>query len=209
MTILALEFSSSQRSVAIARAGNLLAETTETAGRGTAAFAMIDKVLARAKIEREEIQTIAVGLGPGSYTGVRAAIALARGWQLARGIKTTGVSSAAAIAARAQTGKIFGRSGVVIDAQRGEFYFAGYEIAETECAEITPLKILSLAEVRASARQGGMLIGPEAAKYFSNGRVIFPHAAEVAKLAAAQLHSLPGEKLEPIYLRETTFVKAR
>jgi len=64
---------------------------------------------------------IAVGLGPGSYTGVRAAIALAQGWQLAREIKLLGVSSVEAIAVQAQAEKIFGRVNVVMDAQRNEF----------------------------------------------------------------------------------------
>jgi tRNA threonylcarbamoyladenosine biosynthesis protein TsaB len=208
MTILALEFSSEHRSVALARAGDFLAETTESAGRGTAAFEMIEKVLKQANLEREEIEIIAVGLGPGSYTGIRAAIALAQGWQLARGIKITGVSSAAAIAACAQTENFFGRLNIVIYAQREEFYFAEYEITQTACAEIGPLKILPGAEVRSRALQGENFIGPAAAKFFPNGRDIFPRAVEVARLAAVQNCFPPGEKLEPIYLRETNFVKA-
>lgn len=206
MTILALEFSSGRRSVALARAGNILSETVETAGRGTAAFAMIENVLARAKMEREEIHTIAVGLGPGSYTGVRASIALVQGWQLARGIKAIGVSSAAAIAARAQAENFFGRLNVIIYAQREEFYLAPYEISEAACVEMAPLKIVSLAEVQSRSRQGEMLAGPEAAKF--TGRAIFPRASDVAKLALGQTQFLAGEKLEPIYLRETNFVKA-
>ena len=59
---------------------------------------------------------IAVGLGPGSYTGIRAAIAVAQGWQLARGIKLLGINSVECLAAQAQAGKIFGRVNVVIDA---------------------------------------------------------------------------------------------
>ena len=72
---------------------------------------------------------IAVGLGPGSYTGIRAAIAMAQGWQLARGVKLLGVSSAEALAAQAQAENIFGRVNLVIDAQRGEFYLATWEIS--------------------------------------------------------------------------------
>src|SRR5471032_627275 len=120
MTILALEFSSPQRSVAIARDGIVLSETSELGGRNTAAFGMIEKILVEAKNEREEVEVIVVGLGPGSYTGIRAAIALAQGWQLAREIKLLGVSSVEAIAAQAQAEKIFGRVNVVIDAQRNE-----------------------------------------------------------------------------------------
>src|SRR5581483_7435321 len=112
MTILALEFSSEQRSVAVAH-GNSVFEAAETGGRSTAAFAMIERVLAEAKIEREEIEAIAIGIGPGSYTGIRAAIAMAQGWQLARAVKLLGVSSVEAIAAQAQMEKIFGEVNVV------------------------------------------------------------------------------------------------
>src|SRR5579864_1002694 len=86
MTILALEFSAGQRSVALSREGMVIGEAIETGGRNMAALGMIESILEKAKIEREEVEAIAVGLGPGSYTGVRAAIALAQGWQLARGI---------------------------------------------------------------------------------------------------------------------------
>lgn len=209
MTILALEFSSEERSVAVARDGLVLDEAIEIGGRSTAAFAMIEKVLTQAKMEREEVEVIAVGLGPGSYTGIRAAIALAQGWQLARDVKTTGISSVEAIAAQAQAEKILGCVNIVVNAQRGEFYFAAYEITTTARKELTPLKILPLAEVQERAKEGGILIGPEAPKFFPEGRAIFPHASVVAKLAAQEKKSVPGEKLEPIYLRETNFVKAQ
>lgn len=190
------------------RGGSILGEAVESGERSVTAFPMIEKVLAQAKIEREEIEAIAVGLGPGSYTGVRAAIALAQGWQLARGTKTMGVSSVAAIAEQARMEKLFGRVSIVVDAQRGEFYFATYEITETSQAEIASLKILPKVEVQSRANEGQILIGPEAAKISSDGRTVFPRAAAVAVLAAVRGDFLPGEKLEPIYLRETNFVKA-
>jgi tRNA threonylcarbamoyl adenosine modification protein YeaZ len=208
MTILALEFSSPQRSVAVARGGNVLAEASETDGRNTAAFGMIEKILAEAKIKREEINVIVVGLGPGSYTGIRAAISIAQGWQLARGVKLLGVSSVEAIAAQAQAEKIFGRVNVVIDAQRNEFYLATFEISADGLNEIESLKILSLAEVQLRADAEEILAGPEVAKWFPNGRTIFPHAAVVAKLATGRSDFVAGEMLKPIYLRETNFVKS-
>src|ERR1039457_967860 len=130
MTILALEFSSPQRSVAVLRTGGavMTAEAVETGGHGANAFGMIEQVLAEAKIEREEIDVLAVGLGPGSYTGIRAAISLAQGWQLARGVKSLGVSSVECLVAQALAEKILGRANVVIDAQRSEFYLATYEM---------------------------------------------------------------------------------
>lgn len=204
MTILALEFSSQQRSVAVARAGSVF-ETMETGGRSTAVFAMIEKVLAEAKIEREKIEAIAVGLGPGSYTGIRSAIAVAQGWQLAKEIKLLGISGIEAIATQAQAEKIFGEVNVIVDAQRGEIYMARFDILETAIREIEPLKIVSPDLAHADARP---TVGPEATKWFPSGKIIFPRAATIAKLAASRTNFLSGEKLEPIYLRKTEFVKS-
>lgn len=200
MTILALEFSSEQRSVALARDGVVLAEACELGGRDTKAFALIEKVLAAAKIVREEIEVIAVGLGPGSYTGIRAAIAVAQGWQLARGVKLLGISSAECLAAQAQG--IFGRVNVVIDAQRGEFYLATWEISAAARAEIAPLKIVAAAEIAARKNAGEICAGPAV------DPVLFPSAAMLARLATARTNFVAGEKLEPVYLRETNFVKS-
>ena len=208
MTILALEFSSSQRSVALARNGRVLAETSETGGRETHAFGMIEKVLAAAKIARAEIECLAVGLGPGSYTGIRVALAIAQGWQLATGVKLLGLGSADCLAAQARAEKIFGRVNVVIDAQRGEFYRAAFEISETGVKEIEPLKIVPAAEIETRAGAGEILIGPEVTSRFSSGKILFPEAKTLAARAAQRTDFVAGEKLEPIYLRETNFVKA-
>jgi len=233
MTILALEFSSRQRSVAVLRPNfrtdelhesltfqtkaekgtrvnrpsDAIFEVVETGGPGTNAFAMIEQVLAGAGIEREQIDVMAVGLGPGSYTGIRAAISLAQGWQLARGMKLAGISSAEAIAAQARTERILGRVSVVIDAQRNELYLASYEIAPDGWRETVPLKIVSPAEAQSQAGADGILIGPEVTRWFPGGRLVFPRAAALAELAGRRSVFTPGEMLEPIYLRETNYVK--
>jgi tRNA threonylcarbamoyladenosine biosynthesis protein TsaB len=208
MTILALEFSSSQRSVAIAHGGNVLAETSETGGRGTNAFGMIEKVLAAAKIARSEIECLAVGLGPGSYTGIRVALSIAQGWQLATRVKLLGIGSVECLAAQAQAEKLFARVSVVIDAQRGEFYLATYDVSASGWKEVEPLKIAAAAEIESRSSAGEVLIGPEAASRFSPAKNLFPHAATLANLAASRNEFAAGEKLEPIYLREMNFVKA-
>src|SRR5687768_8901395 len=94
MKILALEFSSERRSVAVVENGDVLGEAHEQGGKHTRAFELIERALAAARLEREQIECVAVGLGPGSYMGIRIAIAIAQGWQLARGVKTAGVKSA-------------------------------------------------------------------------------------------------------------------
>ncbi len=207
MKILALEFSSPQRSVAVLN-GLACCEVVETAVRHTAALGMMAKVLADAGLEREQIECLVVGLGPGSYHGIRAAIALAQGWQLANGVKLLGISSTEVIAAQAQAEGFSGTASVVVDAQRNEFYLARYEITPVTCREIEPLRIATLAEVRARETAEEILIGPEVTRWFASGQIIFPHAATLARLAATRNDFMAGGKLEPIYLRETAFVKA-
>ena len=209
MTILALEFSSPQRSVAVLRTDGaaMTAEAVETGGHGVDAFGMIEQVLAEAKIEREQIDVLAVGLGPGSYTGIRAAISIAQGWQLARGVKLLGISSVDCLAAQARAEKIIGGVSVVIDAQRNEFYLATYEITGDDWREIAALKILTKVEVQSRTGTDGILIGPEVTRWLPDGRTIFPRASALAELAAHRSEFVPGEKLEPVYLRETNFVK--
>jgi len=169
---------------------------------------MVAEALQQAGLEREQIECLAVGLGPGSYNGIRAAIALAQGWQLAGGVKLLGISSADCVAAQAQADEITGRVNIVIDAQRGEFYLAGCEIDANGRKEIAPLRLATLAEVREREQAGEILLGPEVTRWFPNGRIVFPRAATLGRLALGRADFVAGEKLEPIYLRETIFVKA-
>jgi tRNA threonylcarbamoyl adenosine modification protein YeaZ len=212
MKILAIEFSSPQKSVAVVqeetRAGLVLSEVIETGARTSNALGMIEEALRQAQLEREQIECVAVGLGPGSYNGIRGAIALAQGWQLAREIKLLGLSSVECVAAQAQAEGLTGRVSVVIDAQRGEFYLGSYDIEVRGAIEVQPLRLARREEVQARQNAGESLIGPEVPKWFAGSRTIFPRAATLRQLALKRNDFLPGEKLEPIYLRETKFVKA-
>ncbi|MEY2466466.1 MAG: tRNA threonylcarbamoyladenosine biosynthesis protein TsaB [Verrucomicrobiota bacterium] len=224
MKILALEFSSPQRSVAVLRRDELHeshslpgesgtcnarpSEITETGIGAMRALGMVEDVLRDAKLEREEIECLVVGLGPGSYTGIRATIALMQGWQLAREIKLLGISSVECLAAQAQANGLFGRVNIVVDAQRNEFYLAAYEISADNNQETEALKIVSLMEIKAREQRGEILIGPEVTRWFPKGHVLFPSAVMLATLALSRTDFVRGEKLEPIYLREISFVKA-
>jgi tRNA threonylcarbamoyl adenosine modification protein YeaZ len=208
MKILALEFSSSERSVAVLAEAGSCVTAMETGGRTVRAFELIEWALTEARLEREQIECIAVGLGPGSYTGIRAAIALAQGWQLARNVKLLGVSSMESLALGAQGRGWFGTVNLAIDAQRNEFYLARYEISAEEWREIAPLKLVSREDVAKHVNANEILIGPGMEKLFPHARAICPDAASLGLLARRRTDFVPGEKLEPIYLRETGFVKA-
>ncbi|MCX6930574.1 MAG: tRNA (adenosine(37)-N6)-threonylcarbamoyltransferase complex dimerization subunit type 1 TsaB [Verrucomicrobia bacterium] len=213
MKILALEFSSPQRSAAVvygrADAGPLcLGEAIETNSRCTDALGLIEDALRQAQLDRAQIECLAIGLGPGSYNGMRLAIALAQGWQLARPVKLLGISSVECLAAQAQAEGIFGRVEVVIDAQRNEIYLAGYDLSPQARRVVEPLRLATPAEAQARKQAGGLLIGPEVTKWFPGSRVLFPRAATLGQLAQDRTDFVAGERIEPIYLRETSFVKA-
>jgi tRNA threonylcarbamoyl adenosine modification protein YeaZ len=213
MKILAIEFSSEQRSVALVEgladgSSRPLGSASENGGRASHAFALTENVLRQAETEREEIDCIAVGLGPGSYTGIRAAIALAQGWQLAREVKLLGISSVECLAAQAYDDRIRGRVNLIVDAQRNEFYLAGYELGEKGFKPIESLHIITRDEVEKRLSAGQIVVGPEATRTFAESKNLFPEATTLGKLACAKGDFVAGEKLEPIYLREVSFVKA-
>ncbi len=169
---------------------------------------LVETALREAQIEREQIDCLAVGIGPGSYNGIRAAIALAQGWQLAREVKILGINSAECIAAQVQGEGLTGDIAVVIDAQRNEFYLARYDLSSSERKEIAPLRLASQTDVQARQKEGCVIIGPEVKTWFAEGRTVHPRATMLGQLASTRTDFVPGEQLEPIYLREVSFVKA-
>ncbi|WP_349940555.1 tRNA (adenosine(37)-N6)-threonylcarbamoyltransferase complex dimerization subunit type 1 TsaB [Fulvimarina sp. MAC8] len=121
--ILAIDTALDDCSVAVfdAREYRLLASRTERIGRGHAERlpAVIDAVLAEAGCGFPDIASIAVTIGPGSFTGVRVGVAAARGYALALGIPAAGVTTleAMAEAVRCEAPVL-----AVHDAKRGEVY---------------------------------------------------------------------------------------
>jgi tRNA threonylcarbamoyl adenosine modification protein YeaZ len=208
MKILAIEFSSERRSVAVCFDGAVHGRAEESGGRTARAFRLVERALAEAKLEREDIECLAIGLGPGSYAGIRSAIALAQGWQIARAIRVLGVSTAECLAAQAQAAKFLGRVNLVIDAQRNEFYFASYDLASGERRVVEPLRLLSVDEATARCAQGTTLAWPDSAGRFPGSCVLLPDAGTLGLLAATRADFVSGDSLEPVHLRETSFVKA-
>lgn len=210
MKILALEFSSDERSVAVAelQGAKVIMHGTarERGGRDTKAFAMIQSALG--KIPRASIDCIAVGLGPGSYTGIRIAISVAQGWQLATRVKLLGLSSAECVAHHACEMGLSGEVNVVIDAQRNEFYAALYRIEPEAVKLLDPLQIVAADEIQKRLASGQTVIGPDIASRHPGAINVVPDARILAQLAANRTDFIKGEQLEPIYLRAISFVKA-
>ena len=118
MRILAIDAALSCYSVALVANDAVVAVRQETGGRGHAAALapMVDAV-----IDGHDIDGVAVTVGPGSFTGLRAAIALAQGMAAGAGVPLAGVTVAEAIAAAFPAG---GRRElwVAIDSRRGRVF---------------------------------------------------------------------------------------
>ena len=214
MKILALEFSTDCRTVAVldtgasSAANHPIAQIEATHGRSTRTCAMIESALRQAGLEREAVDTLAVGLGPGSYAGIRAAIAFASGWQLARPARLVGLSSVECLVAQLHTQGETGPILAAVDAQRGDFYLAGYELAPAGWREVEPLRLVSAGDLDRRLRAGARVVSPDIPPRFSGVRLVFPHAATLARLAASRPELPTHQNLEPIHLRPISFVKA-
>jgi tRNA threonylcarbamoyl adenosine modification protein YeaZ len=214
MMILAIEFSSLVRSVALFRPGpcggrEVVGSVSDEGARSVKPLSLIKRLLDETKTLPGALEAMVVGLGPGSYTGIRSSIALAQGWQLAHWIKLTGVSSVDCLALQAQNEGWFGRVSIVLDAQRNEFYVATYELGSHRREIVEPLRLIGRADLDGiSGRPNALLIGPEASKWSAGGRVLYPEARTLGLLVEPGFTPVPGENLEPIYLRVTSFAKA-
>jgi tRNA threonylcarbamoyladenosine biosynthesis protein TsaB len=132
MNILALDTSMGACSAAVLRTDGrgrrlhtLLVEMPR--GHAEALMPMVEEVLAEAEIEARDIDLIAATVGPGSFTGVRIAIAAARGLALVTDAKLYGTDSLTVIARAARTEGIEGPFAVAADARRGMVYLGLYD----------------------------------------------------------------------------------
>jgi tRNA threonylcarbamoyladenosine biosynthesis protein TsaB len=107
----------------------------ERPGHATRLLAMADELLAEAEIPWAALERIAVGLGPGRFTGLRVGVATARGLAQSLAVALVGVSTLRALAspALAAAGESE-RVVAVIDALRGEVFAAGYGATAGEAA---------------------------------------------------------------------------
>ena len=132
--ILAVETSGRLGSVALAQGPQLLAEKVFTTPMRHSAelFPAVNELLEKYDRKTEEIEQIYVSVGPGSFTGLRIAVTMAKTMNLAIGSKIVAVDTLDVIACNASAyvetcGEQIGRIGVILDAKRSEFFAAVYE----------------------------------------------------------------------------------
>jgi len=203
MKILALEFSSPLRSVAVSSGTGQEGYAEEKGGRETMAFGMIESALSQAGLLRNEVECIAIGLGPGSYAGIRIAIAIAQGWQMASGVNLLGISSAEVVAAQAASSGSGQQVLVGLEAQRGQLYVAQYDVASLE----QPILIKAFhpsAQADASLNRMDLLTEEKPGA----GHPRPAGARMLARIASHRADFVSGSALEPVYLRKADFVKA-
>jgi tRNA threonylcarbamoyl adenosine modification protein YeaZ len=197
MKTLVLEMSTAQGSIAWRESGKASFDGRFAADRkhSGAFFENVQQCLERFGRPDE----IIVGLGPGSYAGIRIAIATAMGLRSATGAKLTGIPSICAIDAESADYCVVG------DARRQSFFFA--RIGDGRLVEGPILK--TPAELEALIGELRMPVyASESLPQFPVAKLAYPSASRLAEIA--RLHR--GEidvALEPIYLREPHITVAK
>jgi tRNA threonylcarbamoyladenosine biosynthesis protein TsaB len=215
MKLLAIDTSTEACSVALWVDGDLR-ERFEIAPRRHTELVLpwADELLADAGLAKAQLDAIAVGRGPGAFTGVRLAVAIAQGMALALDLPVVPVSTLAALAMQAQAGT---EVLAAIDARMGEIYFGAFRRDDNDVRALGHEWIATADDPQLSIIGEWQGLGTGFAA--SDGRLrstlglalkscdpsALPHAADVARLAIpafARGVFLPADKLEPAYLRD-------
>ena len=222
-TLIAIETSTESCSAALLHGGALI-ERSELAPRRHAELIlpMIESLLDEAGVSRRQIDAVAVGRGPGAFTGVRLASSVAQGLALALDIPVVPVSSLAALAqdAPAHAG---GTILAVIDARMGEIYAGCFRRTASGLVEAITEESVGHANELVVPRVDG-IVGSgwavyaevlasrlPAAPLFADG-ARYPQARAIAQLAAPQFaagHSVAPELALPVYLRDKVALTLR
>jgi len=216
--LLAIETATEACSVALSVDGELI-ERFEIAPRRHAELLLpwIDALLAEAGIGKRQLDCIAVGRGPGAFTGVRLAVAVTQGIALALDLPVLPVSTLAALALEAKAAP-GGRVLAASDARMGEIYLGAFLIGADGLPaaldeerlllptqpQIPPLANWHGAGTGFSAVDGALRI-VLAERLHSCDDAALPRASAVARIAlAAQRRgeAISADQLQPAYLRD-------
>lgn len=186
--VLAFDTSAAHCAAALLVGDRLVAARDEAMATGQAdrLVAMLEDLLAGAGLGWRDVTRIGVGTGPGNFTGVRIAVAAARGLALGLGIPAVGVTRLDALA--------YGLPGplaVVEDARRGEIYLLEGDgparLTTVQDCGLGPVALVGSAAEAVAAATGGRVLQPA-----------MPLCEAIARIAAGRE---PGARPAPFYLR--------
>lgn len=224
MRILAIDTATWRASVAlVAGPDTSVVRCRTTRGEHTAhVLPMIQEVLGEARCEVRSLDAIAVSAGPGSFTGLRVGLSLAKSIAFAVDLPVLPVPTlqALALAAPVESGTV----AAVLDARRGEVYAGLFERQGEQCFPLGGEWLLSPGSLLARLPRPVAIIGDACDRYGAEWErelgtqarmVPFPEdgacAVAVARLALQHGQAHPPEHLEPRYVRaseaEETFRK--
>jgi len=215
MKILAYDTSNKFLSVAVLDEEELLSNFHKDIGIKHSSMLMptIDKTLKRAHLELKNIDAIALNIGPGSFTGLRIGVAVAKALSLATNIPVIGVPSLDVIAHNYTNQE--GYISIVLDARKSKVYSAIYESASGEISRISEYLLVDVDSLIEKLKgptlffgDGLSLYGEYMAKHcplvkFSKDTNWYPRAEIIGKLGLEKIKKGYREdidKLVPMYL---------
>ena len=181
MIALALEASTYSGSVAVIRDGVVIAEG-DTAMRGEREERLMPAVaeaLAAAGVAPNEIDRVVCGAGPGSFTSLRIAGAIAKGLAMATGVPLYAVSSLFLVIAGARPVVAPGRYVAALDAMRGDVFATAFSVTDAAIVAESRAMIVAKTDLAGFAHEhSARLAGP------GEAIALVPHARGVAALGS-------------------------
>ncbi len=221
MQLLAIDTSTSWCSVALSLNGQVT-QRHELIGTGASQHLLpwINELLKQANLSYPDLDAIAVGVGPGAFTGVRLSVAVAQGLAVGAKLPVIPVASIDAMAIHVARSKSFQAISprpdtqflLALDARMGEVYWARYLLSNTvptrlgEIALSAP-KDIDLSGVGYIAGNAIEEYSEYLAKPFSENQMdtqVVPSARDILQWAQPLLEAgqtIPVESLEPLYIR--------
>lgn len=186
---------------------------------------MAQALLDQAGIELAVLDALAFGHGPGSFTGIRIATGIVQGLALGCGRPVIGISTLAALAARALAGRSGMNAAVAVDARMNQVYWGCYRQDALEGVKALDADaLLDPAQVPALGQGKWQAVGTGWGRYAdvlqkatglgvdSVHEELYPRASEIAVLAAKQIAREGGvtaSTAQPVYLRDEVAQKMR
>ena len=217
MRFAALETSTEWCSVALSIDGEIVAAERRAGHRHSElALPMLQGLFESRKMQVEDLDAIAFGAGPGSFTGLRIACGLAQGLALPGSLPVIGIPTLEAMAEECGTDRVV----ACLDARMREVYYAALEKAGGRWREVVPVQCVAPDAAPPPPGEGWVGCGNGFAAFpgFLRNKMtsvkpeIHPSAVAVARLAAPRLAAGEGvdaEAAAPLYIRDKVALTAQ